>query len=70
MPKKIIWTEENLAYLREHYPTEPGSDIADVLGCSGASVTLKARQLGIEKDPSFRTSDFIGRYVKKGVIKK
>ena len=66
MPQKNIWTEENLTYLREHFPTEPGTDIAEALGCSGASVTQKARQLGLKKDPSFKTSQFIGRYVKRG----
>lgn len=69
MANRNIWTEENLAYLRKHYPTEAGSDIADAIGCSSATVTLKARQLGLKKDPSFRTSNFIGRYVKRGVIK-
>ena len=67
---KIDWTEEKLQYIREHYPTETAQDIADVVGCSEDSVNRKARQLGITKDPSFRKSDFIGRYVKRGVIRK
>ena len=69
MPQKKIWTEENLRYLQEHYPTEPGTDIAEALGCSNVSVTQKARQLGLKKDPSFKTSQFIGRYVKRGASK-
>lgn len=67
---KNIWTEENLRYLREHYPTEAACDIADAIGCSSASVSVKARALGLTKDPSFKTSHFIGRYTTHGVIKK
>ena len=70
MGRKFTWTEEKLQYLREHYPTEAGSDIADALGCSSATVSKKAHDLGIAKDPSFNRSNFIGRYVKRGVIKK
>lgn len=70
MGNKIDWTEEKLQYLREHYPTGTAHDIAEVLGCSDATVNLKAHALGIEKDPSFRRSNFIGRYVKRGIIKK
>ena len=65
MNKRIEWTEEKLQYLREHYPTESASDIADVVGCSTDTVIKKARALGIEKSPAFKRSDFIGRYVKR-----
>ena len=66
---KIDWTEEKLQYIREHYPTETAQDIADVLGCSDCMVNVKAKKLGVVKAPSFRKSDFQGRYVKKGRLK-
>lgn len=70
MNKKVDWTEERIAYLREHYPTGTAQDIADFVGCSDDTVNRKAKQLGIKKDQSFKKSNFIGRYVKRGVIKK
>ena len=70
MGAKITWTEEMLRYLREHYPTGTAHDIAEVLGCSDATVNLKARALGIAKAPEFRKSAFIGRYVKRGIIRR
>ena len=70
MTKKFDWTEEKLAYLREHFPTDSADDIADVIGCSDSTVSLKAKQLGLEKSPDFHKWNYIGRYVKRGVIKK
>ena len=66
---KIDWTEEKLQYIREHYPTETAQDIADVLGCSDCTVNVKAKELGVVKAPTFRKSNFHGRYVKKGRLK-
>lgn len=65
MSKSAIWTKENLRILRKMYPTFPSGDIADVIGCSDAYVNIKAKQLGLKKDPEFRTNDFYGRYTKK-----
>ena len=70
MTKKFDWTEEKLAYLREHFPTDSADDIADVIGCSDSTVSYKAKQLGLEKSPDFHKWNYIGRYVKRGVIKK
>ena len=58
------WTESDIAYLREHFPNEPAGDIADVLGCSDATVRDLARKLGIEKSPSFMRGAYSGRYVR------
>ena len=69
MSNRIEWTEEKLQYIREHYPTETAQDIADVIGCSDCTVNVKAKDLGVSKAPSFRKSNFIGRYVKRGKIK-
>lgn len=66
MSARIIWTEDKLHYLRDHFPTETAHDIADVLGCSSTSVLKKARELGVDKSPSFRKADFFRRYVDRG----
>ena len=65
MIKPIVWTEEMVATLRELYPTTPATDLADIFGCSSASVLYKAHKLGLKRDPSFDTHNFIGRYTKK-----
>ena len=69
MSNRIDWTEEKLQYILDHYPTETAQDIADVIGCSDDSVNRKAKELGVVKAPSFRKSEFYGRYVKKGRIR-
>ena len=70
MGKRFEWTDEKIQYLREHYATETADDIADVLGCSDSTVSYKAKALGLEKSPDFHKWNYIGRYVKRGVIKK
>lgn len=65
MSHKIIWTDENIAKLRELYPTTPAVDLADIFGCSDSTVLNKAHELGLKKDPSFSTNSFQGRYTKK-----
>lgn len=65
MSNRIEWTEEKLQYLREHYPTGTAQEIADVVGCSDTTVNVKAHELGIKKAPTFKKSDFHGRYLKK-----
>ena len=60
IPKR--WTSEELAKLRELYPTTPACDLADMFKCSSGVVSYKARLLGLKKDPSFRTQNYIGRY--------
>lgn len=62
---KTIWNEEKLAILRKLYPTTPANDIADKLGCSDATVLRKAHELGLERDKSFDSHNFIGRYTKR-----
>ena len=61
---KKIWTEANIAILRDLYPTTPANDIADKIGCSDATVLLKAKELGLKRDPSFDSHNFIGRYTR------
>lgn len=64
MPNPKIWTDEALQKLRDLYPTTPASDIADILGCTDSTILVKAKKLGLQRDPSFDTHNFIGRYTK------
>ena len=69
--RRIQWTDEQLDYMRKHFPTEPAGDIADVLGCSSVTVGNLARSMGLKKSPDFRKSDYTNRYVQRGgVIRK
>ena len=60
-----IWTARTLAILRRLYPTFTSGDIADVIGCSDTTVRNKAHELGLQKDPSFKPTDYAGRYCGK-----
>ena len=63
--KSKIWTDENLKTLRRLYPTMTAGDIADIIGCSDCTVSLKAKELGLKKDKGFATNNFYGRYTGK-----
>jgi hypothetical protein len=43
------WTPEELAYLREHYPTTAARNIAAALERTPAAVINKARLIGVTK---------------------
>ncbi len=58
-----IFTEQELEYIRLHYPFEPISDVADHLGVSPGTVSRNARLLGLEKDKSFDVGNYRNRYV-------
>ena len=53
-----------LAYLREHFPHESATDIADHFGISYTTVRLKALELGIKKAPGYDKKQFRFRFVK------
>jgi len=61
--QKIIFTEEQKAYIREHYPTECASDIADVLKVSPPIVIKAAKEMGLEKAKGWCSQKYYGRYV-------
>jgi hypothetical protein len=65
-----IWTHEAVDTLRRLYPTTPSQDIADVIGCSDCTVLCKAKELGLQRDPSFHRNNFIGRYTGRGRYKQ
>ena len=66
--RRIQWTDEQLDYMRNHFPTESAGDIADVLGCSSVTVGNLARSMGLRKSPDFRKSDYANRYVQRGGV--
>lgn len=63
-PNRKVWTEYELNYLMEHYPTESAVDIGDHLGISSQMVRTKAIKMGIKKSPDYDTRQFMHRYVK------
>lgn len=65
MSNRRHWTDEELAQLRELFPTTPATDLADIFGCADSTVLNKAREIGLKRDKSFTTSGFAGRYTKK-----
>ncbi len=58
----LDWTPSDLAYLREHFPTDASEDIADYFGISSPTVRRKAKELGLKKSSSFSRSNYRGRY--------
>lgn len=44
------WTEEEVEYIRKHYPFERAEDVGKALGRSNAAVMHKAHENGIYKD--------------------
>ena len=64
-----IWTDEAIATLRRLFHNTPSQDIADIIGCSDNSVLLKAKQLGLKRDPDYSRHNFIGRFTGRGRFK-
>ncbi len=63
-PFARTWSEEEIAYLREHYPTGTIGDIADHFGVSPGTVSRKVKELGLQKSPEFDVRKYYHRYVK------
>lgn len=61
-----VWSDEEVAVLREKWPFMFGVDLAEELGRSPESVNYKARRLGLVKDASFDVHAHYGRYTRKG----
>ena len=59
-----MFTPEDDQYIREHYPSGTASDIADYFGVSGAVITRRAKELGLQKDKDWSKAKFQKRYVK------
>lgn len=67
--RKIIWSAEDDAYIREHFPFEPACDIAEHFGITAAPIIARAKALGVEKADGYDPKNFYGRFVHKGNFK-
>ena len=63
-----IWTKQELATLRELYPTTRTADIAALLGIDLDMVYRRANMLRIRKNPEFSARDKSGRIFKGGKL--
>lgn len=52
--KKKIWTEAELKFLQDNFPSMWNKDLAKHFGIGWRSVVRKARELGLEKSDTFR----------------
>lgn len=50
---RIYWNGNMLSILKRHFPYTRNEEVASMLGVSPRTVTRKARELGLEKDPDF-----------------
>lgn len=58
---RVLWTPEEEAYLRQHYPDTQTQTIADHLGRSLRKVSAKADCMDLNKSPTFLASEASGR---------
>lgn len=69
MTTKHIWTEEEKALMREHYPHIGGAEMVTLLGhpdITLAKVYAKANALGLNKAPEWMATSASGRLLKGG----
>jgi hypothetical protein len=59
--KRKIWTDGEMALLRERYPDTRTEELAAELGLTAGQVYNKAHALGLRKSPAFLTSEASGR---------
>ncbi len=59
--KKTIWTDDSIAYLKENYPYTTDTAIAQHLCVNRKTVSLKAKELGLEKGIRPEWLDFAER---------
>lgn len=62
--RRIIFSAEEDAYIREHYPTGTAGDIGDHFGISAYIITKRAKELGLKKVEGWSKDKFQKRYVK------
>lgn len=63
--KKIFWKEEDIEYVKEHYPFSPTEAIALHLNCSLYRVYNLAFRLKLKKDAGYLNSPLSGRMMAK-----
>lgn len=61
--KKIVFNKEQEDYVKEHFPNECASDIAEYLGVSSPVIFRIARELGLKKADGWNRNSYCHRYV-------
>ena len=50
---RILWSGNMLSLLKRYYPTTRNEELAELVGVSPRTLTRKARELGLVKDPDW-----------------
>lgn len=50
---RILWSENMLSLLKRYFPTTRNEEVAELIGVSPRTVIRKAREIGLEKDPTW-----------------
>lgn len=61
--RRKVWSEEEIAFLKENFSHMTAIEIADRLGVSNTTVSTKARELGLAKAPGWSKALYHSRYV-------
>lgn len=61
---RMMWTADQVEYVRANYANTPSQAIADKLGVSVRAVYMQAHSLGVSKSPAFMASEASGRMKK------
>ena len=59
----LQWSQEQIDYLKEHFPTTPYSDLALEMGFSIPTIKRKVEELGLKRAKDYNVQKFIHRYV-------
>lgn len=60
-PKRALWTDEQIAFVRSRYANTPTKELADLLGRTTTSVYQLAGRLGLKKSTNYLSSPASGR---------
>jgi len=64
--KRKLWTDQDIEYLRQHFPDQPTSAVCKQLGRSYNSVAGKALNLRIHKSEAFRNDPVLSGRTSNG----
>lgn len=62
--RAAVWTDSQIACLKENYPTTTLADLAQLIGYSGVTIQKKAKELGLRRADGYRVQNFNRRYVR------
>lgn len=63
--RRVVFDDEELAYIREHFPTDASCDIAENLGVSYPVIIRAAKEMGLKKSEDYSSEKFRFRHVRK-----